>query len=93
MVSWPLFFFCTDCGKIHEVYWSDLHDETWFKVMNYINENMNPETNKILPSSKQIAELFGFTVRNAQRYLKEYRLMMYSLYGSRLSKELRRSEK
>lgn len=89
MVDWPLYFFCSNCGKIHEITWKDLHDETWFRVMNYIHENIDPDSRLLLPDSKEIAKEFGFTRRNAQYYLKEYRLLMYSLFGSFHSKELR----
>ena len=86
MVSWPLYFFCTECGAVHEITYRDLHDDTWAKVMLYINENLDDETRLVLPKSKELAEHFGFTIRQAQYYLKEYRELTYNLVKPRLSK-------
>ena len=86
MVNWPLYFFCTECGAIHELTYRDLHDETWAKVMQYIADNFSGKTRLILPGSEEIAEHFGFTRRQAQYYLKEYRELTYNLVKSCLSK-------
>ena len=87
-MNWPLYFFCTECGTIHELTYRDLHDETWAKVMLYIAENLKdkPYMHVILPKSEEIAERFGFTRRQAQNYLREYRELTYNLVKSRLSK-------
>lgn len=89
MVSWPLYFFCTECGAIHEIYYNDLHDKKWLQVMMYIAENLNTDTRLILPKSRVLAKQFGFTHRQAQKYLKEYRELTYNLVKSRLSKARR----
>lgn len=85
-MNWPLYFFCTECGAIHELTYRDLHDETWAKVMLYIADNLSGETRLILPRSEELAEQFGFTRRQAQYYLKEYRELTFNLVKSRLSK-------
>ena len=85
-MNWPLFFFCTECGTIHELTYRDLHDETWAKVMLYIADHLKGETRLILPGSEELAEQFGFTRRQAQYYLKEYRELTFNLVKSRLSK-------
>jgi len=89
MVDWPLYFFCTDCGAIHELYYNDLHNQKWVEVMMYITETLDTDTRLILPKSKNLAKHFGFTHRQAQKYLKEYRELTYKLVKSRLSKEKR----
>jgi len=83
MVNWPLYFFCTECGAVHEITYRDLHNETWAKVMQYINENRNERITK--PTSREIADHFGFSLRNAQYYLKEYHELAHDLFKTIIS--------
>ena len=62
---YPKFFFCSNCGAIHEINWNDLKQEQWAQVMMFIKENN--------PDSKELAEKFNFSRRMAQVYLKEFK--------------------
>ena len=84
MVKWPRYFLCSQCGAVHEIHYNDTHDETWLKVMQYINENRNK--NITMPTSQMIADHFGFSLRNAQYYLKEYHELAYNLFKTIISK-------
>jgi len=74
----PQYFFCTNCGKIHEIWKNDLHHEQWGKIMLYIAENN--------PTSLEIAEKFGIHRRSAQYYLKEFKELAASVIKSVNSK-------
>ena len=81
MVSWPSYFFCTECGAIHELNWNDLHDKKWASIMIFITEHN--------PKRKELAKKYGFTPEMAGRYLKIYHEMAASLVKSICSKGLR----
>ena len=66
-MNFPKSFFCSNCGAIQLVYYSDLRSEKWREIMLYIAEKN--------PNSKQIAEKYDFTRRMAQIYLKEFKEM------------------
>ena len=87
MVKWPRYFLCSQCGAVHEIYYNDTHDEAWLRVMKYINENRNEIIT--MPTSQMITDHFGFSLRNAQYYLKEYHELAYNLFKTIISKGVR----
>ncbi|GAG63958.1 unnamed protein product [marine sediment metagenome] len=80
----PKFFFCSNCGKFHEIWKNDLHTEQWGKMMLYIAENN--------PDSLELAEIFGVHRRSAQYRLKEFKELAALVVKSVNSKEKRISK-